>query len=80
MDNENAFANALKNSDMTMSDIAKKLKVTKQAVQRWSSAGEYVPAKHCLDIEEIFRGEITRQQMRPNDWQKYWRALPWDKV
>lgn len=34
-----------------------------------------VPAEHCRTIVDFTNGAVTVQELRPNDWQKYWPEL-----
>ena len=34
-----------------------------------------IPTKHCKAIFAFTAGLVTLQEMRPNDWQKYWPEL-----
>jgi len=39
------------------------------------SGDKAIPAVHCKAIEAFTGGAVTCQEMRPNDWQKYWPEL-----
>lgn len=47
---------------------------TYQTVQQWVKANS-IPAKYCRTIEDLLSGEVTRKQLRPNDWIVYWPEL-----
>lgn len=47
------------------SELARRLRIKPQAVQRWCSTG-VVPAKRVLDIERACDGEVTREELRPD--------------
>ncbi|MFN5350064.1 MAG: transcriptional regulator [Polaromonas sp.] len=51
--------------------LADKTGVVQSAVANWLRRGS-VPAEHCLAIEIATDGQVTRQQLRPNDHQKIW--------
>jgi DNA-binding transcriptional regulator YdaS (Cro superfamily) len=34
-----------------------------------------IPAEHCKAIFRFTEGQVTLQEMRPNDWHKYWPEL-----
>jgi DNA-binding transcriptional regulator YdaS (Cro superfamily) len=48
----------------SQSELARKLGVKPQAVQKWVSAGE-VPVKRALAIQKATEGKITAQQLCP---------------
>lgn len=35
-----------------------------------------VPPEHCVDFELETEGEVTRKQLRPDDWWRFWPELP----
>ncbi|SEI41923.1 transcriptional regulator [Paraburkholderia diazotrophica] len=55
--------------------LAEKLGVTKGAVHQWMSPGRKVPIEHCTPIEQATNGIVTRQMLRPDDWQSIWPEL-----
>lgn len=58
----------------SQSALARALKLSPQAVQKWCSSG-VVPVGRCLAIERATKGKVTRKDLRPNDWQNYWPEL-----
>lgn len=34
-----------------------------------------VPVKHCADIERVTKRLVTRQDLRPDDFKRYWPEL-----
>ena len=56
--------------------LAALLGVTKAAVNQWKSDGRQVPPKHCLMIERGTSGQVTRQDLRPDDYWLIWPDLP----
>ena len=51
------------------------LGVSKGAVSQWKNEGREVPITHCVVIERLTRGAVTRQELRPNDWHLIWPEL-----
>lgn len=47
------------------SALARLLDVKPQAVQRWCATG-IVPANRVLDIERVIKGEVSRNELRPD--------------
>lgn len=54
--------------------IVSKLGISQQSITNWKAQGS-VPVKHCASIEQITKGAVTRQELRPNDWQAIWPEL-----
>lgn len=50
----------------TQAVIAKALNVTRAAVSQWKGPGGKVPAEHCPLIEEMTKGEVRCEDMRPD--------------
>jgi DNA-binding transcriptional regulator YdaS (Cro superfamily) len=40
-----------------------------------ASGEKPVPLKHAATIETFTSGEVTRKDLRPNDWQRIWPEL-----
>ena len=53
--------------------LADTLNVTVAAISNWKARG--VPIQHCAAIERISGGTVTRQELRPDDWQRIWPEL-----
>lgn len=41
----------------------------------WTNDLKPFPPYHCRTLEDHFKGEVTRQELRPHDWQKHWPDL-----
>lgn len=41
----------------------------------WTNDLKPFPHYHCRTLEEHFKGQVTRQELRPHDWQKHWPEL-----
>lgn len=55
-----------KNQRMNIKDIIiKDLKKSRMTAHRWTTDGDY-PAEACLKIEQITKGKITAQSLRPD--------------
>lgn len=50
------------------------LGISKQSISNWKYSGS-VPAKHCVAIERVTFGQVTRKDLRPNDWHEIWPEL-----
>ena len=58
--------------------LAKHLKVPSSFVTKMALGDKPVPVDHGAAIEQFTGGEITRQQLFPNDWQRIWPELATD--
>ena len=55
--------------------LAAHVGVAQPTVSEWSTGKKAIPAEHCKVIERLTGGLVTCQEMRPNDWHKYWPEL-----
>lgn len=44
-------------------------------VAYWTSGKRPFPPKHCVSIELLTNGRISRKQLRPHDFADYWPDL-----
>ena len=44
-------------------------------VSAWVNGLRPFPPEHCVTIERESEGVITRLELRPDDWDKYWPEL-----
>lgn len=44
-------------------------------VSDWANGGRPVPVAHCAAIERATGGQVTRKDLRPDDWQAIWPEL-----
>lgn len=62
---------------------AAKLAVAVQAspslVHQWKAGLRPVPIGKCAAIESATDGQVTRKELRPNDWKSIWPELQYDK-
>lgn len=54
--------------------LASAIGVVQSAVSNWRVRGS-IPPEHCAAVEKATSGAVTRQNLRPNDWQKIWPEL-----
>jgi DNA-binding transcriptional regulator YdaS (Cro superfamily) len=53
------------------------LGVSKAAVNQWKLPGRKVPLKHCLPIEQITKGKVTCEELRPDiNWTTMRASVP----
>lgn len=56
-----------------LSALAERLKVKPNRVNNWRSRG--VPIDQCVPVERATEGEVTRRDLRPDDWEQIWPEL-----
>lgn len=56
-------------------DLAEKLGVSQGLISMWSSGEKRIPILRSIEIERATDGQVTRQELRPDDWQKIWPEL-----
>jgi len=56
----------------SMSALAAKLGVTRQAIENWFERG--IPAERVREVEEAVSGAVTRDSLRPDLYEGYVRA------
>lgn len=44
-------------------------------VSMWARKERPVPVARCIEIERATDGQVTRQELRPDDWHKIWPEL-----
>jgi DNA-binding transcriptional regulator YdaS (Cro superfamily) len=52
--------------------LAKCICVPPSFVSKMLSGEKAIPAEHCKAIHAFTGGEVTLQELRPDDWQKFW--------
>ena len=55
--------------------LAKAIDVPPSFVSKMVSGDKAVPLERCVAIEVATHGAVTRQDLRPDDWQKIWPEL-----
>lgn len=58
-----------------ISALAKKLNVAPPTVMQWKKGIRKVPIKRCVEIEKLTNGEVTRKDLRPDDWHLIWTDI-----
>ena len=57
------------------SSLSRALEVPASLVSDWANENRPVPVERCAAIEQATNGAVTRQDLRPSDWQKIWPEL-----
>ncbi|HDR8947288.1 TPA: helix-turn-helix domain-containing protein [Burkholderia vietnamiensis] len=58
-----------------LSALARTLGVAPSTVHQWLTLDRPVPPRRCSAIERATDGEVSRKDLRPNDWAQYWPEL-----
>lgn len=59
----------------TQRNLATKLGITPVLINQWANAKRPIPPERCVEIERATDGEVTRPELRPDDWQRIWPEL-----
>jgi len=55
--------------------LAKTIGAHAPDVSRWADGSRPVPTDKCTPIEQATNGQVTRKDLRPNDWESIWPEL-----
>jgi DNA-binding transcriptional regulator YdaS (Cro superfamily) len=55
--------------------LARALGVHPVMVSQWSVGAKAVPLERCADMERATSGAVSRWDLRPADWPRYWPEL-----
>ena len=55
--------------------LARELNVSPSIVTEWAKKTNPVPIKRCVQLERFTKGEVTRKELRPDDWHEIWPDL-----
>lgn len=58
-----------------VSKLSRALGVKPSVVSNWRMRGTTPDAVYCTGIEQATGGDVTRQDLRPSDWQLIWPEL-----
>jgi DNA-binding transcriptional regulator YdaS (Cro superfamily) len=59
----------------SQADFARLIGVSPGLVYQWLEKIRPVSAEQCVAIEQATNGEVTRKDLRPDDWEKIWPEL-----
>lgn len=59
----------------TQRELASKLAITPVLINQWANQKRPVPPDRCVQIERATNGEVSRRDLRPDDWQDIWPEL-----
>lgn len=55
--------------------LARHLDVSAPTVNQWVKGIKPIPTRHCVKLEKLSGGQVTRCDLRPDDWRSYWPDL-----
>lgn len=55
--------------------LAAAIGVGQSVISNWRKRGTLPEAVHCVSIERVTGGRVSRCALRPNDWQQIWPEL-----
>ncbi|MCY1197228.1 putative antitoxin of bacterial toxin-antitoxin system, YdaS/YdaT [compost metagenome] len=55
--------------------LARDVGVSPTLVYQWRTGRRPIPVEHCAAIERVTGGEVSRRDLRPDDWQRIWPEL-----
>lgn len=44
-------------------------------VSAWMKGDRPFPPEHCVTLEQDSGGAVTRKELRPEDWERFWPEL-----
>lgn len=56
-------------------DFARAVGVSQDMVYQWLKGIRPVPIGRCAAIEQATKGQVTRKDLRPDDWASIWPEL-----
>ena len=55
--------------------LAKSIGAAPSFVNQWVNGIRPIPPASCVAIERVTEGVVTREELRPDDWQDIWPEL-----
>lgn len=62
-----------------VSELAQVMQVSASLVTQWAGGTKPVSAERCALVERATGGQVTRRDLRPNDWWLIWPELVTDE-
>ncbi|WP_082491443.1 YdaS family helix-turn-helix protein [Duganella sp. Leaf126] len=62
-------------AEVKKAKLARSVGVSPALLHQWIEGIRPVAIRHCLAIERATEGQVTRQDLRPDDWQNIWPEL-----
>ena len=61
-------------------ELAENLSISPSFLSQISSGTCAVSPERCVEIEQATNGEVTRKDLRPDDWERIWPELSKDSA
>jgi DNA-binding transcriptional regulator YdaS (Cro superfamily) len=65
----------LSDTKANRAEFARAIGVSDALLYQWVNNLRPVAPRHCPAIEEKTNGQVTRKDLRPDDWQSIWPEL-----
>ncbi|WP_219114939.1 YdaS family helix-turn-helix protein [Janthinobacterium sp. UMAB-56] len=65
----------LADSKIRKADFARLLKISPAVLHQWLKGIRPISIRYCAAIEGLTNKQVTRQELRPNDWSLIWPDL-----
>lgn len=65
----------LASQKITQASFAVRLGVSQGLIYQWLTGRRPIAVDKCVAIERITGGEVSRKDLRPNDWREIWPEL-----
>lgn len=62
-------------TEIRKADLARSVGVSPALLHQWIEGIRPVAIRHCLAIERATDSQVTRKDLRPDDWQNIWPEL-----
>jgi DNA-binding transcriptional regulator YdaS (Cro superfamily) len=59
----------------SQTELARLLDVAPSFVHQWVRGTRPIPIQICVEIEQKTGGDVTRKDLRPDDWKAIWPEL-----
>lgn len=59
----------------SQAQLARDTQIHASLLSAWAAGSRPVPIERCVPIEKHTKGAVTRQDLRPDDWQAIWPEL-----
>jgi len=59
----------------SQTDLGFLMDVSPSQINHWLSGIRPIPIYRCADIERATGGQVTRRDLRPDDWARIWPEL-----
>lgn len=63
------------NSFESAASLAARLEISPVLISQWKTGIRPVPVERCPAIEQATGGQVTRKDLRPDDWHLIWPEL-----